>query len=123
MGSSPIVSTEISDEMDVVGFELEQHRVHRIRQSASAGEIETDGRRCGCRGDVQLPRTALSCEMNCRIPQRRGNAVAPIGTVDIQVREPRQPRLKGRCHDGCPGDVFAVEGTEHDAGMFLDDRN
>ena len=47
--------------------------------------------------------------------------MASIGTVDIQVREPRQRRLKGWCHDGYAGDVLAVEGAEHDASMFVND--
>ena len=47
--------------------------------------------------------------------------MASIGTVDVQVREPRERRLKGWCHDGYAGDALVVEGAEHDAGMFVDD--
>ncbi len=91
---------EFPDEVDIVGFVFEQHGVHEIGQSASAGEVETDGRRCGRRGNVQLPGVSLSREVARRIPQRRGNTVASIDTVDIQVREPRQRQLKGWRHDG-----------------------
>jgi len=68
-----------------------------------------------------VKRAALSREVARRIPQRGGNAVASIGTVDIQVREPRQRRLEGWCHDGYAGDALAVEGAEHDASMFVND--
>lgn len=111
---APRTSGQRTNEMDVVWFFREQHRMDRFGETAPLSEVEAERGSSGDRGDVDGSRSGSACEVGCGVPQPSRCTLPPVRSAHVEKGQPAEPRFERRVDDRHPHERITIKRAEED---------